>query len=58
MGCYANETSGHKEEGQHTNGSTTTVKDVPFPKTIGGECQEGKEEADNHNIIPPMPHHL
>ena len=56
MGCYINKILECKEEGQHINESTTTVKDVPFPKTIGGERQEGKEEVDDHNTTPPMPH--
>ena len=58
MDCYANEMSEHKEEEQHTNGSTTIVKDILFLKTIGEGRQEGKGEVDDHNIIPPMPHHL
>ena len=57
MGCYTNETLEHKEEGWHTSESITTIKDVPSPKTIGEECQEGKEEEDDHNITPPMPCH-
>ena len=57
MGCYTNETSEHKEEGQRTSESITTIKDIPSPKTIGEERQEGKEEEDDHNITPPMPRH-
>ena len=58
MDCYANKTLEHKEEEQHINGSTITVKDAPSPKIIGEECQEDKEEVDDHSTIPPMPHHL
>ena len=59
MDYYINETLEHKEEGQHINKSTTTtIKDIPFLKTIGKERQEGREEVDNHNIIPPTPHRL
>ena len=59
MDYYANEMLGHKEEEQHTSGSTTTMaKDILFPKTIGGEHQEGKEEVDDHSITPPMPQPL
>ena len=56
MDCCVNKTLEHKEEEQHTNASTTMVKDVPLPKTTGGEHQEGKGEVDDCNIIPPMPH--
>ena len=57
MDCYTNETLGCKEEGWHIKESIVATKDVPFPKIIGGERQEGKEEEDNHNITPLMPHH-
>ena len=58
MGCFANETLEHKEEGQHTNESTTTtIKDVPFPKITGEEHQADKEEVDDHNTILPPLHH-
>ena len=57
MDCYANETLEHKEEEQHINGSTTTVKDILSLKTTGEGDREDKEEVDDHNIIPPWPHH-
>ena len=57
MGCYDNETSGCKEEERHTNGSTTIVKDVLSPKTIGEGHQEDREEVDDCSITLPMPHH-
>ena len=58
MGCCVNETLEHKEEEQHTNASTTMVKDALLLKTIGEGHQEGKGEVDGRNIIPPMPQHL
>ena len=57
MDCCINETSEHKEEEQHTNASTTTVKGTLKFKTIGEGHQEDKEEVDDHNIIPPMLQH-
>ena len=57
MDCYINEMSEHKEEEQHTNGSTTMVKDALPLKIIGEEHQGDKEEVDDHNITPPMPQH-
>ena len=57
MDCCANETLECKEEEQHIKGSIVATRDVPFPKIIGGECQEDKEEEDDHNITPLMPHH-
>ena len=57
MDYCINETSGHREEGWHIRESITVTKDVPSLKITGEEHQEGKEEEDNHNITPPLPHH-
>ena len=55
MDYCANETLGHREEGRHIKESIVATKDVPFLKITGEECQEGKEEEDDHNITLPMP---
>ena len=57
MDYYINEISERKEEEQHIKESIVATKDAPFPKTIGGECREDKEEGDDHNTTLPMPCH-
>ena len=57
MDYCINETSGRKEEEQHTSGSTTTAKDALPLRIVGGEHLEDKEEADDCNITPLMPQH-
>ena len=57
MGYCANETSECKEEEQHINGSIITARDALPLKTTGEGHQEDKGEVDDHNTIPPTPHH-
>ena len=56
MDYCTNETL-EREEERHIKGSIAATKDIPFPKIIGEEHQEDKEEEDDHNITPLTPHH-
>ena len=56
MDYCVNEMLGRKEEGWHIKESIAATKDVPSLKITGEEHQEGKEEEDDHNSTPPMPH--
>ena len=57
MDYCTNKMLGCREEGRHIKESTAVTKDIPLLKIIGEECQEGREEEDDHNSTPPMPRH-